>query len=461
MPFPAMNTPLNRRRFLRTAGAAGLLTTLGRGQTPAVSPNSKLRVLSIGVVGTIGAEDLRQVALHPSVEIAGLCDVDSIALANAAGKYPGAFTCADYREAFAKFGDKFDAVIVSTPDHSHAPIMLTALANHKHVYGQKPLVHQLEELVMMEKAIAVRPDLVTQVGNQRMATPGRRAAVEIMRSGALGKAVEAHVWVASPNDRSYFNLDRKIETPTAPPPNLDWNLWLGGNEAIPYRPGLAPLVWRSWWDFGSNGLGDWGCHVLDVIFYGYDELLSPVSVLTHCVKSENPDFHAHPCRSTLTYAVNSDKFARKVFPIYYSDSGQAPSRAAIGLPPGKFVDSNMTVIVCENGVLTLSADGYLEVWRDGKLTKGLEMPGLPEFPELNHWHAWVDNCLGIKTELRSPFRDAIRMTEPALLAVKATRFPGRELLWDKPTLTFTNHKEASASIVRREYREGFAPPAVV
>ena len=167
-----MESPLNRRKFLWTTGAAGIgLATAARSfaQAPAVSPNSKLRVLSIGVVGTIGGTDRTQVAGHPSVEIAGLCDVDSNALAQAAKDHPGAFTCSDYREAFSKYGDKFDAVIVSTPDHSHAPIMLTALANHKHVYGQKPLVHQLEELVMMEKAIAARPHLVTQVGNQRMA----------------------------------------------------------------------------------------------------------------------------------------------------------------------------------------------------------------------------------------------------------------------------------------------------
>ncbi len=458
-----MDTSLDRRRFMWTTGAAGLaLATSARSfaQAPAVSPNSKLRVLSIGVVGTIGAEDRHQVASHPSVEIAGLCDVDSAYLAQAASEHPGAFTCKDYREAFSKYGDKFDAVIVATPDHSHAPIMLTALANNKHVYGQKPLVHQLEELVLMEKAIAAKPHLVTQVGNQRMVFPGRRAAVEIMRSGVLGKAVEAHVWVNSPNDRFYFNLDRLVDEPSPAPSNLDWDLWLCATEKVPYRQGIAPKVWRSWWDYGSNGLGDWGCHVLDVIFYGYDELITPFAVQTNCNKAENPLFHTHPCNSTVNYAVNSDKFARKVFPIHYSDSAQAVSRAAIGLPPGNFADNNMTVVVCEGGVLTLTAGGFLEVWRDGKLTKGLDMPGLPEFAPLNHWHAWVDNCLGIKTELRSPFKDAIRMTEAAILAVKATRFPNRELLWDKASLSFTNHSEASRTIVRRQYRDGFAPPVV-
>jgi predicted dehydrogenase len=458
-----MSPLMNRRRFLWTTGVAGLgFSPLGRSQTaPAVSPNSKLRVLSIGVVGTIGGTDRKQVAAHPAVEIAGLCDVDSQALAAAAADHPGAFVCKDYREAFANHGDKFDAVIVSTPDHSHAPIMLTALANHKHVYGQKPLVHQLEELAMMEKAVAARPGLVTQVGNQRMASAGRRAAVEILRQGMLGKAVEAHVWVNSPKDRTYFNLDRTVGDPVPPPDHLDWNLWLGPCQDQPYRSGMAPVVWRSWWDFGSNGLGDWGCHVLDVIFYAYQELRSPVAVQTHCVPSPNPLFHSHPCHSTITYAVDSEHFTRKQFAIHYSDTAQAPSRAALGLPAGKFPDTNMTVVVCEGGVLCLSADGRLEIWRDGKLSSGLKMPGLPAFPGMNHWHAWVDNCIGVKTELRSPFQDAIRMTEAALLSVKATRFPSEELRWDRASLSFTNHPEANDTIIRRTYREGFAPPVLV
>jgi hypothetical protein len=89
------------------------------------------------------------------------------------------------------------------------------------------------------------------------------------------------------------------------------------------------------------------------------------------------------------------------------------------------------------------------------------MPGLPAFPRLNHWHAWVDNCLGKKTELRTPFKDAVRMTEATLLSVKASRFPGQELRWNKAALAFTDHEQASQTLVRRVYRNGFAPPSVV
>jgi predicted dehydrogenase len=453
--------PISRRRFLHTAGAAGVAcSTALRAQSTPLAANSKLRVLCIGVVGTIGRTDRRQLAAHPMVEIAGLCDVDAESLSQAAAEHPKAFTCRDFREAFARHEKEFDAVLVATPDHSHAPIVLTAMAHHKHVYGQKPLVHQLAEIAMIEQAVAARPGLVTQLGNQRMANAGRRAAVEILRQKMLGKALAAYAWVNSPNDRSYFNLDRKVAAPGPPPAQLDWDLWLGPCPLVPYREGIAPVVWRSWWEYGSNGMGDWGCHVLDVILFAYDELLSPASVITRCEPAPNPEFHAHPCKSTVTYAVKSDHFLKDRFLVHYHDSAQAPARGVLGLPEGRYPDTNMTAVVCEGGTLLLTADGRLEIWREGRMSSGLKMPGLPEFPRLNHWHAWVDTCLGRKTELRTPFRDAARITEATLLAVKASRFPNIELRWDKATLSFPDHPQATASIVRRAYRDGFAPPHV-
>ncbi|MFO1522489.1 MAG: Gfo/Idh/MocA family oxidoreductase [Kiritimatiellia bacterium] len=215
-----MNAAPSRRQFLLSSAAAGIgLGALGLPRARAASANGKLRVLSIGVIGTIGGTDRHQVAGHPDVEIAGLCDVDANSLAQAAAEHPGAFTCRDYREAFAQHADKFDAVIVSVPDHSHAPILLTAMAHDKHVYGQKPLVHQLEELAMVERALKARPRLVTQLGNQRMANPARRAAVDILRQGLLGRAVEAYTWTGAPSqDDTYFNnrrVIRKILPPTS------------------------------------------------------------------------------------------------------------------------------------------------------------------------------------------------------------------------------------------------------
>ena len=452
--------PFSRRHFLRSSAFAGIgVSTLGLSGLRAAPANSKLRVLSIGVIGTIGGTDRKQVASHPMAEITGLCDVDSNQLARAAKDHPKAFTCKDYREAFAKHADEFDAVIVSVPDHSHAPIMLTAMAHDKHVYGQKPLVHQLAEIRMMELAVAAKPDLVTQLGNQRMVKAGRRAAIELLRKGILGKAIESYNWTGSPNKGMYFNYEKVLSAPKTPPANLDWDLWQGPVAEAPYRDLLAPIKWRSWWNYGGNGLGDWGCHILDVMMFSYDELKDPFSVKTDCPEPAGEHFHVNPCKSTILYKVGSDKFAAKTFPVHYWDSGVAPSPEQLRIPE-QVKGSNKTAIVCENGTLILEANGDLRLWRDGKMTFGLREPGLPEFPPLNHWHAWVDNCLGKKTELRTPFVDAVRITEPALLAVKATRFPGETLLWDKSKLTFTNNKKATDTIVKRNYREGFAPPRV-
>ncbi len=455
-----MKTAFTRRHFLQSTTAAGLgVSALGLPTLRAANTNSKLRVLSIGVVGTIGKADRMAVANHPDAEIVGLCDVDANYLAQAAADHPDAFTCRDYREAFAKHADKFDAVIVAVPDHSHAPIILTAMAHDKHVYGQKPLVQQLAELVMIEMALKAKPHLVTQLGNQRMSHPGRRAAVQILREGMLGKAVEAFAWTGSPGPNRYFNYDKVLkESPV--PDSLDWDLWLGPCSVRPHYDLIAPEKWRSWWDFGTGGLGDWGCHLLDVVIFAYDELTSPFSVKTDCPEPAGETFHVHPCKSTLKYRVASDKFTGREFPVHYYDSSQAPTAEQLRIPEA-VGGSNMTVVVCEGGTLVLQADGGLKVWRDGKEEQGLRLPGLPKkWEPLNHWHAWVDNCLGRKTELRTPFKDGVRTTEPTILSVKATRFPGQELLWDKSKLAFTNHPEATQTIVRRKYRDGFAPPRV-
>ncbi|MBC8127959.1 MAG: Gfo/Idh/MocA family oxidoreductase [Gloeobacteraceae cyanobacterium ES-bin-144] len=455
-----MNPASSRRRFIQSSTAAGIgLATFGLPRARAASANGKLRVLSIGVVGTIGASDRKAVASHADAEIVGLCDVDSNYLSIAAKEHPNAFTCKDYREAFAKHSDKFDAVIVSVPDHSHAPILLTAMAHDKHVYGQKPLVHQLAELTMVEDALKAKPNLITQLGNQRMAFAGRRAAIDILRRGELGKAIEAFCWTGSPNDNHYFNYKKVYKENPVIPANLDYDLWLGPCAKMPYYDELAPAKWRSWWNFGTNGLGDWGCHLLDVIFFSYDDLISPFAVKTECAEPAGEIFHVNPCKSTIRYKVSSNTFSSDTFPIHFYDSNQIPSPEQLRITQ-PIKNDNMTAVVCEGGTLTLEADGRLKIWRNGKMEEGLRLPGLPKYPTLNHWHAWVDNCLGKKTELRAPFKDAVRITEACLLAVKATRFPNQELLWDKSKLAFTNNSEATRTIVSCQYREGFGPPKV-
>ncbi|RFC43258.1 MAG: putative dehydrogenase/Predicted dehydrogenase [Verrucomicrobia bacterium] len=456
---PTPTTGPNRRHFLRQGATLGAALTVGsslsRSALASTNKNSKLRIFQIGV-GGIGALQRDNLTDHPMVEWAGFCDVDKYARDRMEVKFPGTFLTADYREAFAKHADKFDAVIVDTPDFHHAPMMITALKHKKHVYGQKPLVHQLDELRLMKEALAARPGLFTQMGNQRACLPGRMQAVELLKSNRLGKPVEAHVWTGTVALNTYFVEPWSALPDSMPvPPTLDWDLWNGPlAQPMPFHPErMFPRRWRAYWETGGGQLADWGCHLLDVLYFAYD-LPSPVAVQTNTMQAANTGHSAYN-QCTLTYP-GGGKFARPTFVVHYNDSLIRPSFAALGLPPSA-ITSNATLIVCEEGSLVLEANGKMEIYRKGQLVADEPMP---EVAPRNHWKDWADCCLGDVKPLWTQFDIGVRITEPALLAVKASRFPGQELLWDGKAYRFTNHEEANATLLSRTYREGFAPPSL-
>ncbi len=445
----------NRRDFLATGSiAAAGLVTLSPWARAQVNKNSKLRLFQIGV-GGIGGLEYGKLKDHLRVEYAGFCDVDSRELDRIRQAQPKAWVVKDYREAFASRLGDFDAVIVETPDFNHAAMMITALAHHKHVYGQKPLVQQLDELRLVREALKARPKAVTQMGNQRACNTGRMQAVEILKNNQLGRPVEAWVWTGGVSRGTYFTEPWNQYTAGKPVPEyLDWNLWQGPLTApLPYSEDLAPRRWRGFWETGGGQLADWGCHLLDLLYFAYD-LPSPESVLTHSPKPSTTGHSAHN-QSTLTYP-GGGKFARDKFVVHYNDDALMPSFTSLGLPPTK-VGANHTMVVCTEGTLMLQADGKITVFRKGKVVANEPMP---QVEPRHHWHDWADNCLGANKPLWTPFQIGWRITEPALLAVKATRFPGQELQWDSASCRFTNHDEANQKILARTYRAGFAPPAV-
>jgi predicted dehydrogenase len=349
----------------------------------------------------------------------------------------------------------FDAVIVDVPDFHHAPAMLHAMKHNKHIYGQKPLVHQLAELKMIRDGLKARPNLVTQMGNQRACNRGRMQAVEVLRKNQLGRPVEAYVWTGGVSRGHYF-ADPWSAYPSAKPvpEYLNWDLWNGPlTSQLPYSEDLAPRRWRTFWETGGGQLADWGCHLLDLLYFAYD-LPAPEAVLTHTPRPPNIGHSAHNL-STITYP-GGGKFVREKFVVRYNDDALMPSFAALGLPPTK-AGANHTMVVCEEGTLLLEAEGRITVFRKGKEA---EDEPLPTVAPRNHWKDWADNCLGDKKPLWTPFDIGSRITEPALLAVKATKYPGQELRWDAENYRFTNHEKANKEILSRNYREGFAPPAV-
>lgn len=452
---------LDRRTFVKTSATLLGATAIPAQSGPAAATNptagrQQLRVLQIGV-GGIGGMDRNAISRHPKAKIVGLVDVDSNPLEKAGKQFPDAFVGSDYRSVFADRLDEFDAVNVCTPDHSHIGPILLALAGDKHVYAQKPLVQQLEELAMLERAIQAKPHLATNTGNQRMQHPGRRIAVDILEKDLLGKAISAHVWTGT---RRGSAKDLEQPAPLESPANLDWDLWLGPAQKQPYRDGIAPNKWRAWWDFGTAGLGDWGVHLLDIIMYAYPELTSPVSVT--CEAPRKADwYHCTQCRSTMTYAVQGDRFKHDTFPIHYNDAGIGYDLRALGVPKDKF-GANSTVVVCEAGTLLINAAGNkLECFVKGELVSPADLGANTEVGDYAHWGSWIEQALGNQdVKVWTPFDQALRMTECAILPVKASRFPGEELQWDKASLTFTNSQEATDTVVRRDYRDGFEPVRV-
>ena len=452
---PTLVSPVTRRSFLKTG--AVLTTGLASLAWPAraqVNKNSKLRIFHIGV-GGVAAMQRKGLKDHPMVEFAGFCDVDQRELAKISKEFPSAWTLTDYREAFANRLDQFDAVIVDTPDFHHAPMMLTALQHHKHLYGQKPLVQQLDELRMIRDGLAARPKLVTQMGNQRACKEGRMQAVEMLQKNQLGRPLEAHVWTGGVERGTYFVEPWSDYTPAKPvPPELDWNLWRGPlTTELPYSDDLTPRRWRAFWETGGGQLADWGCHLLDLLFFAYD-LPSPEAVQTHTPRAATTGHTSHNL-STITFP-GGGKFPREKFVVHYNDTALLPSSAALGLPDMK-VGANHTMVVCEEGTLLLQADGKITVFRTGKV---VENEPLPKVEPRDHWKDWADNCLGANKPLWTPLTIGWRITEPALLAVKATRYPGEDLRWNSATCRFTNHDKANADIVSRKYRPGFEPPQI-
>ncbi len=249
---------MNRRTFLGlgTAGALGLLLP-PRGWTK-ISPGEKLNLGIIGVSGR-GAANLQEVA---GENIVALCDVDDNNLEAAAHNFPGARTYNDFRWLLDQ--KDIDAVVVSTPDHTHAVATMMAIKSGRHVYCEKPLARTVSECRAVTEA-ARKQGVVTQLGTQIHALSNYRRVVELIRCGAIGKVAEVHVWAAA----VYGGMELPTTYPPAPT-YLHYDLWLGPVEARPYSPEWIPAKWRNWWAFGGGTLGDFGCHYMDLPFWALD-----------------------------------------------------------------------------------------------------------------------------------------------------------------------------------------------
>jgi predicted dehydrogenase len=449
-----------RRRFLgTTALAASALTLAPRhllGGTRQISANDKLNIAGIGV-GGMGANNLRQCA---DENIVALCDVDQDYAAKTFSTYPKAKIYVDFREMLEKQKD-IDAVIIATPDHTHAMIGMAAMRAGKHVYIQKPLAHSIYEARLLTET-ARQNNIVTQMGNQGHSGDGTRLLYEWLQAGIIGDVRDVHAWTNRPVWPQGVEVDRPQETP-AVPSTLNWDRWVGPAAFRPYHPTYVPGTWRAWWEFGTGSLGDLGCHILDAPFWGL-KVKYPVSA-EGCIstywkglwKYDEPKLENYP-RSTI---VRFKFPARENLPacnLTWWDGGMMPPRPDSLDPEETLGDSDGGVIFLgEKGILICDCYGMRpRLFPKSLMQEARKIPhSLDRIPGGSDGHEkdWVRACKGGKPA-NSNFDYSGPLAEMVLMGNLAVRYPNRKLLWDAEKMEVTNDKDAS-SYVRRHYRDGW------
>lgn len=441
-----MSKPLSRRSFHKVAistAAALAAPAFVRGR----NLNDKLNIAVIGSGGR-GAANLNGVK---SETIAVLCDVDANAVAKQAANYPSAAKFTDFRKVFDK-PTAFDAVVVSTCEHTHAFATMLALKHGKHVYCEKPLTHNIWEARQIREA-AAKTKLATQMGVQIHATENYRRVVELVQGGVIGPVREAHVWVsrawglqteeeAKRNKDILFVTDRPKEAVT-PPTTLDWELWLGPAPARPFNPVYVPgPKWYRWWDFGSGTMSDLGSHRNDLAFWAL-QLQAPLTVEA---SGPPPHLELAPASMSATYEFGPRGTLPPVKLTWYQGEMKPEIWKAKGIPQW----GDGVLFVGDKGMLLADYGKYqLLPEKDFAGVKGPDR-SLPRVT--SHYAEWIDGCKTGRA-CSADFQYSGWLTETNHLGNVAYR-TGKKLTWDAIKMRATNAPEAD-KFIHREYRKGW------
>ncbi|MBL9121233.1 MAG: Gfo/Idh/MocA family oxidoreductase [Phycisphaerae bacterium] len=454
-----------RRDFLKSTlaitlagGPFGAVAAAGARSALRSGPNGKLAIAKIAC-GGMGQSDLGQLASHAGVSIVGLCDIDRNTL-DQVGKddkgndpFKDVPKFQDWREMLAKLGDKIDAVCISTPDHSHAIASMKAMEMGKHVYTQKPLARSAGENRMLADAAKAKPSLVTQMGTQRSATAERRLAYELVRNGAIGKIKAMHAWTDRPAGWWPSGKPR-AEGSDPVPAHVAWDIWLGPAPARPYKKDLYHAFnWRGTRDFGTGAFGDMACHIVDMPYYALG--LTHPTEITCDAPDGTDDQYPNVETVRMKFAANERTAADGIEFIWY-DGGRLPDFKSLGLPETlapsdrKEKDAHgclplpkdgAVILVGEGGVLVIPIQWQLPfAFVDGK-RKDFDNP----HKTTNHWHDWVDACMG-QGKARAPFELAGLMCESLAIGAVASRYPGKTLVYDAASFAFKGHADSTTHL---------------
>lgn len=445
MPSSSPST-LTRRQFTRRALASTALVAAPaflRGQ----NLNGKMNIAVIGTGGR-GGSNLKGVS---GENIVALCDVNERNLDTAAAAHPKARKFADFRKLY-EHAKEFDAVVVSTCEHTHALATMLALRHRKHVYCEKPLTHNVAEARLVRETAAAA-GVVTQMGIQIHATENYRRVVELIQGGAIGAVTEAHVWVSrawglQSKAAAEANQDRVYITERPPampvPAGLNWDLWVGPAPMRPYNDAYFPgPKWYRWWDFGNGTMSDLGSHWNDLPFWAL-QLQAPLTIEAFGPKP-HPEIAPASMRAVYEFG------ARGSLPPVKVTWNQGEEKPEIwkqkGIPQWK----DGVVFIGTKGMLLSDYGKHLLL--PEKDFAGFQRPA-PVLPKAETHHLeWIRACKGQGRAL-ADFNYAGWLTESNHLGNVAFRV-GKKLHWDAAAMRATNAPEAD-QFLRREYRQGWA-----
>ena len=425
---------LDRRKFIKNTSVLSTLPFLPNFNFFKTTKKF-IRTAHIGV-GGMGKSDLKDTASHKYVQVLALCDVDSNALEEAGKLFPDAKKYKDYRVLIKEMSEDIDAVIVSAPDHTHAPASILAMKNNKHVYCQKPLTNYVSESREMRR-LAEEKNLITQMGIQVHSFYDYKLATLLIQSGLIGKVSKVRAW--SPKNWGYDGP--KHTGADEIPQNLDWNLWLGTAQLRPYKEKIYhPAMWRKIEDFGCGTLGDMGVHIFDTP-YNALQLDVPLTIKNKCRKYNS---YAFPEKNFVEYDFPGTKYTTEKLKWIWEDGKGAPRRHKdLKLPNNDKLPLQGAMFIGENGKKLLLPH-FMELprfiendeYKDFDVSTFVTNNQLSKVPVRDydgeshlHYHQFIDACLG-KDKCTAPFSYSAKLTETILLGVIAGRFPGKTLNWD-------------------------------
>jgi predicted dehydrogenase len=452
---------MKRRTFIKrtsqalAASSVFPVFTIGK---PGKSANEKLNVAFIGSGGWIAQQPYKKGCSEEN--LVAFCDVDRKNCAENMKEWRTTQPFfEDFRQMLDKMHKEIDAVVVSTPDHTHFPATLMAMERGIHVYTQKPLTHNIWQCRTLVKA-KHKYGVVTQMGNQGHASDSIRQMVEAYRAGLIGEVRQVFARNSGPDlGGDLFANPAKMPPPSSPVPEwLNWDMWLGPQANRDFYNDYLPRKWRTFYDFGLGMLGDFGCHTFDTPVWALD-LGAPTAV--ECLRREASLKGVIPASSHLRFHFPA-KGSRAPVTIDWFEGPQDWKKVgridAFGAENATYA-GRACWMVGEKGLIGCNTHSGAPVILPGELRSNWKTsPPAELYPRIEGgkhgtFREWLRAIKGEGPEPGSNFDVAGNLTEIILLGVLAQRFNTR-IEWDAQAGIITNHPELNA-YVREPVRDGW------